>query len=215
MRRTVATWGLMALAAMVTGCGAPSSPGSVASTGASERATALPSATVGAIDLDAVVIPPDAPPDGMTLSDEGGGTATLEQLPLFPDTAADLLAAPGFVDGRWSRFAGAPEDFEASKNFILTWVTEYASSANAAHVFSILHNELTSEDHYGWNGENADLGDAGTCGEGDSPTLGIHETICVWQRGPLVMVIGGGSENETPIEAESEAMDARAADLNG
>ena len=213
--RTRTTWGLMVVAVLVSGCGAQSSPSAVASGGPSAQQTPSPPPAIGPMDLDGVVIPPDVPPAGMTLSDEGEGPATLEQLPLFPDTAAELLAAPGYVDGRWSRFAGSPEDFEASTNFILTWVAEYASSANAAHAFSILHNELTSEDHYGWDGKNADLGDAGTCAEGDSPQLGIHETICVWRRGPLVMVIGGGSENETPIEAESEAMDARAADLNG
>ena len=52
----------------------------------------------------------------MTLSDQGEGRAVLEQLPLFPDTAAELLTAPGFVDGRWSRFAESLEDFEASRD---------------------------------------------------------------------------------------------------
>jgi hypothetical protein len=28
--------------------------------------------------------------------------------------------------------------------------------------------------------------------------------------GPLVMIVGGGSENETPIESDAEAMEARA-----
>jgi len=172
-----------------------------------------PSATSAAsLDLTAIVIPPESPPNGMTLSDEGGGPATLEQLPLFPDTATDLLAAPGFIDGRWSRFAGSEEDFAASKNFILTWVVQYASPSDAEGAFSILLNELQSDDHYAWGiGDDAGLGDAGTCLEGDNPQMGgLHETICVWRHGPLVMVLGGGSENETPIEADAEAMNARA-----
>lgn len=168
--RTGATWGPLALAVMVSGCAAESSSTTVASRGLSERPTAVPSPTVGATDLDAVVIPADSPPPGMTLSDQGRGPATLEQLPLFPDTAADLLAAPGFVDGRWSRFAGSAEDFAASKGFILTWAVQYASSADAAGVFSILRNELESDDHYGWgSGDDAGLGDEGTCLEGDNP----------------------------------------------
>ena len=134
------------------------------------------------------------------------------QLPLFSDTATGLLAAPGFVDGRWSRFAGSAEDFAASKGFILTWVVQYASPYDAESAFSILLNELQSDDHYGWGiGEDAGLGDEGTCLEGDNPQLGgLHETICLWRRGPLVMVAGGGSENEAPIRADAEAMDARA-----
>lgn len=144
---------------MVTGCTAESSSTTDASGEVSERPTAVASPTVGAMDLDAVVIPPDARPNGMTLSDEGSGPATLQQLPLFADTAADLLAAPGFVDGRWSRFAGSADDFAASRGFILTWVAQYASSADAASTYSILLNELTSEEHYGWDGEDAHLGD--------------------------------------------------------
>jgi len=179
---------------------------------ASEPPASQPSPIVAPLDLTAIVIPPGSPPSGMTLSDEGGGPATLEQLPLFPDTGADLLAASGFVDGRWSRFAGSAEDFAASRNFILTWVVQYASPSNAEDAFSILLNELESDDHYGWGiREDAGLGDEGTCLEGDNPQLGgLHETICLWRHGPLVLIAGGGSENETPIEGEAEAMDARA-----
>lgn len=116
------------------------------------------------------------------------------------------------MDGAWSRFAGSAEDFAASKNFILTWVVQYATAADADGAFSTLLNELQSDDHYGWGiGEDAGLGDEGTCREGDNPQLGgLHETICLWRHGPLVMVVGGGSENETPIQADAEAMDARA-----
>jgi len=77
--------------------------------------------------------------------------------------------------------------------------------------FAILLNELTSDDHYGWDGGDVGLGAEGTCAQGDNPQMGgLHETICVWRHGPLVMVVGGGSENETPIQADAEAMDARA-----
>jgi hypothetical protein len=78
------------------------------------------------------------------------------------------------VDGRWSRFAGSADDFDASKGFILTWVVQYASSAEAAAVFPILRNELESEAHYGWGtGEYAGLGDGGTCLEGDNPLIDL------------------------------------------
>jgi hypothetical protein len=122
------------------------------------------------------------------------------------------LAATGFTDGRWSRFAGSAEDFESSKAFILTWVAQYASASAARVVSSILLDELQFGESYGWGvGEDAGLGDEGTCLEGDNAELGgLHETICVWRRGPLVMVVGGGSRNETPIPADAAAMDARA-----
>ena len=215
-RRLAALFGLSL--AMVA-CGAPPSAGSATSSsdgpksaaGSSDQRSSQPSPTGTSLDLTAIVIPPESPPSGMTLSDQGQGRATLEQLPLFPDTAAKLLSAPGFVDGRWSRFAGSLEDFEASKGFILTWVARYSSPEDALEAFAILLDELTSDDHYGWDGEDVGLGDEGTCAEGNNPQMGgLHETICVWRHGPLVMVAGGGSENETPIQADAEAMDARA-----
>jgi hypothetical protein len=109
----------------------------------------------------------------MTLSDEGGGRPVLQQLPLFPDTASQLAATQGFVDGRWSRFAGSASDFENSRGFILTWVVEYASEANARSALAILLTELQSDDHYGWGpGEDAGLGDEGTCLHGKNPQMG-------------------------------------------
>jgi hypothetical protein len=167
------------------------------------------------LDLRAIVIAPDAPPDGMTLSDEGRGSAVLEQLPLFEDTASQLQATPGFVDGRWSRFAGSASDFEDSRGFILTWVAQFATEANARNAASILLNELQTEEGYGWGiGDDAGLGDEGTCLDGANPQMGgLEETICVWRRGTLVMVVGGGQQNDTPIEDAAAAMDLRAAEL--
>ena len=219
-RQTLGSLGVALLVAAVAACsgGAPpsagsatSSPGGPASAPApTEQPTSQATPAGNVLDLTAIVIPPGSPPSGMTLSDGGGGRAVLEQLPLSPDTAAELLAAPGFVDGRWSRFAGSPEEFEASKGFILTWVSRYASPEDAMGASAILLDELTSDDHYGWDGEDVSLGDGGTCAEGDNPQMGgLHETICVWRHGPLVMVVGGGSENETPIQVDAEAMDAR------
>jgi hypothetical protein len=207
-RRTVGSLSAALLLATVAACsgGVPQSAISVTRSDwptavptSSALPTSRPAPNFTLLDITAIVIPPESAPTGMTLSDDGGGPATLEQLPLFPDAAADLLAAPGFVNGRWTRFAGSEDDFAASKDFILTWVVQYASPSDAEGAFSILLNELQSDDHYGWGiGEDAGLGDAGTCLEGDNPQLGgLHETICMWRH-------------ETPIEADAEAMDARA-----
>lgn len=97
----------------------------------------------------------------------------------------------------------------------MTRVAQYASPDDATGALSILLNELQSDDHYGWGiGADAGLDDEGMCLEGDNPQLGgLHETICVWRHGPLVMIAGGGSEDETPIQADAEAMQARAGAL--
>lgn len=189
---------------------------SVGSPHALPEPPAGPSSSLERMDLAAIVLIPDEPPDGTTLSDEGGGRPVLQQLPLFPDTADRLQATPGFVDGHWSRFAGSASDFEASRGFILTWVVEYDSEANANRAAAILLKELESEAHYGWGiGEDAALGDEGTCLDGENPQMGgLHETICVWRRAQLVMVVGGGTLNETPVQTDAAAMDARAAEAS-
>jgi hypothetical protein len=205
---------LITVALIVAACAASTGPTtSVGSSHASPEPPAGPSSSLMRIDLAAIVLPPDEPPDGTTLSDEGGGRPVLQQLPLFPDTADQLQATPGFVDGRWSRFAGTASDFEASRGFVLTWAVEFALEANANKAASILLNELQSEDRYGWGiGEDAGLGDEGTCLDGRNPQMGgLQETICVWRRAQLVMVVGGGTFNKTPVQDEAAAMDARAA----
>lgn len=209
----------LTLAACGLGTGEPPAatlgPGEAAP--GSRLASPTPHASVAPspLPLTRVVIPPYQPPSGMSLSDEGGGRAALEQLPLFPETASQLQATPGFVDGRWSRFAGSESDFQASRGFILTWVVQYKSVGNARIAVASLLNELESDDHYDWGpGEDAGLGDEGTCLDGENPQMGgLQETICVWRRAQLVIVVGGGIDNETPVQDEAAAMDARAAEL--
>jgi hypothetical protein len=206
---------LITVALIVAACAVSTDPTtSVGSSHASPVPPAGPSSSLERMDLAAIVLPPDEPPDGTTLSDEGGGRPVLQQLPLFPDTADQLQATPGFVDGRWSRFAGSASDFEDSRGFILTWVVEYDSEANANRAVAILLEELQSENHYGWGmGEDAALGDEGNCLDGENPQMGgLRETICVWRRAQLVMVVGGGTLNETPVQTDAAAMDARAAE---
>jgi hypothetical protein len=155
------------------------------------------------VDLAAVVISPDAPPAGMA-GDGGRDGQVLGRLPLSPARAAELQAQPGFVNGRYATFSG-------SAGFLLSWAAQYASDEEAAGALSIILDELQSDDGYGWGiGEPAGLGDEGTCLEGDNPMeAGLHETICVWRNGPLVLVLGGDS-TETPMQSLAEETDARA-----
>jgi hypothetical protein len=155
------------------------------------------------MDLAAVVISTDTPPPGMT-SDGGRDGQVLARLPLSPNRAAALQAQPGFVTGSYSTFSGPA-------GFLLTWAAQYASEEEAASAASIVLDEMQSDDGYGWgNGEDAGLGDEGTCLEGDNPQEGgLHETICAWRNGSLVLVVGGDS-SEMPIQSLAEDMDSRA-----
>jgi hypothetical protein len=173
-------------------------------------AVAVPSATpssslstVEAMDLAAVVISPDTPPTGMAPSGGRDGHV-LGRLPLSPTRSSDLQAQSGFVTGSYSQFSGP-------SGFLLTWAAQYASEAEAEGAVSIVLDELQSDDGYGWGtGDDAGLGDEGTCLEGDNPREGgLHETICVWRNGPLVLVIGGDSSDAT-VQSFAEEMDSRA-----
>jgi hypothetical protein len=173
-------------------------------------AIAVPSATpssapsiVEAMDLGAVVFSADAPPPGMS-SDGGRDGQILGRLPLSRERSSALRDHSGFVTGSYSMFSGP-------SGFLLTWAAQYASEAEAASAASIVLDELQSDDGYGWGyGDDAGLGDEGTCREGDNPQVGgLHETICVWRNGPLVLVIGGESSDAT-VESIAEEMDSRA-----
>ena len=181
----------------------PSGSEPASSIAASSESTVAPSPSVTQVDLEAVVISPEAPPAGMT-ADGGRDGQVLGRLPLSPTRAAELQAQPGFVNGRYATFSG-------SAGFLLSWAAQYASDQDAAGAVSIILDELQSEDGYGWGmGEPAGLGDEGTCLEGDNPReSGLHETICVWRNGSLVLVVGGDS-TETPMQSLAEETDARA-----
>jgi hypothetical protein len=161
------------------------------------------SSSVAHVDLSAVVYSPDAPPAGMT-SDGGRDGEVLGRLPLSTTRSAELQDHPGFVNGRYATFSG-------SSGFLLSWAAQYASDEDAAGAMSIVLDELQSDDGYGWGiGEPANLGDEGTCLEGDNPVEGgLHETICVWRNASLLLVVGGDS-TDTPMQSLAEEMDSRA-----
>lgn len=161
------------------------------------------SSSVAHEDLSAVVYSPDAPPSGMT-SDGSRDGQVLGRLPLSTSRSAALQAHPGFVNGRYATFSG-------SSGFLLSWAAQYASDEDAAGAVAIILDDLQSDDGYGWGiGEPANLGDEGTCLEGDNPMEGgLHETICVWRNASLVLVVGGDS-TETPMHFLAEQMDSRA-----
>lgn len=197
----------MVLLSLLAACGGavPSATSSEVPT-VSERSTVHPSPAASPIDLAAVLFSSDAPPSGMT-PDGGRDGQVLNRLPLSQDRSAALQAQPGFVSGSYSTFSGPA-------GFLLTWAAQYASDDQAAGALSIVLDEMQSDDGYGWGlGDDAGLGDEGTCLEGDNPQEGgLHETICAWRNGSLVLVVGGDS-TETPIPSLAEDMDSRAEGL--
>jgi hypothetical protein len=155
------------------------------------------------MDLGAVVVSADTPPAGMS-SDGGRDGQILGRLPLSPSRASQLQGQSGFVTGSYRTFSGA-------SGFLLTWAAQYASEVEAADAIAVVLDELQSDDGYGWGiGDDAGLGDEGTCLEGDNPREGgLHETICAWRNGPLVLVVGGDS-SEATVQSLAEEMDSRA-----
>jgi hypothetical protein len=137
-------------------------------------------------------------------SDGGRDGQILGRLPLSPSRASDFQGQSGFVTGSYSTFSG-------SSGFLLTWAAQYASEVEAAQAVSVVLDDLQSDDGYGWGiGDDAGLGDEGTCLEGDNPQEGgLHETICAWRNGPLVLVVGGAS-GEATVQSIAEEMDSRA-----
>ena len=137
-------------------------------------------------------------------SDGGRDGQILGRLPLSRSRASDFQDQSGFVTGSYSTFSGPG-------GFLLTWAAQYASEGEAADAVSIVLDDLQSDDGYGWGrGDDTGLGDEGTCLEGDNPQEGgLHETICAWRNGPLVLVVGGAS-SETTVQSLAEDMDSRA-----
>ncbi len=204
-QRPTATSGLAIVALTLAACAdaGPATTPRPSLPASSEDSSAGPSSTVEPTDLGAVVISADRPPTGMS-SDGGRDGQILGRLPLSPSRASDFQGQSGFVTGSYSTFSG-------SAGFLLTWAAQYASEVEAANAVSIVIDDLQSDDGYGWGiGEDADLGDEGTCLEGDNPQEGgLHETICAWRNGPLVLVVGGDS-SEATVQSLAEEMDSRA-----
>ena len=203
--RPTAIAGLTTVACMVAGCAGagPATAPIGSSPAASEGSSAVASSAVEPMDLRAVVISADRPPTGMS-SDGGQDGQILGRLPLTASRATDLRGQSGFVAGSYSTFSGPA-------GFLLTWAAQYASEAEAAQAAAIVLDDLQSDDGYGWGiGDDAGLGDEGTCLEGDNPQEGgLHETICAWRNGPLVLVVGGES-SEATVQSLAAAMDSRA-----
>jgi hypothetical protein len=131
--------------------------------------------------------------------------------PLHSEASLDRIAAQsGFVGGLSRSFSG-------DGGALLSWATQFETEADAESAFLVYLDELQLEGGYGFGiGAQAGLGDEGTCLQGDNPFLdGLHEAICVWRNGTLVLIAGGPIEPNSPqssfdIRGIADTMDAQA-----
>ena len=194
----------------IVGCTGAPPPGTPTST-----QPASPAATVaaqGISDVRRIVIAQDAAPQGLNHDHSEERSGVLER-PIISRSGADLKPVrtqPGFVVGRYSEFSG-------QAGALLSWAALFDTAANAERSLELYLEELRSDDGYGLDtSTEAGLGDEGTCAEGDvvidrgpdSPSLTVHETICLWRTGSLVLTAGGPMEHAA-IRSIADAMQRR------
>ena len=114
------------------------------------------------------------------------------------------MALDGFTTGRYT-------EFSSESGVLLSLGPLFDTVDNAERAVDLYLDELQSEEGYGFgSGLEAGLGDEGTCDEGDNPALGgLHESICIWRSGNLVLIAGGTLESDD-LHSVAEGMDARA-----
>lgn len=196
----------VALLTMV-GCASPSISDSPAATSVASPAASTSTAT---LDLSLIVVQPEDSPPEQELTGTATGRDVLVE-PLHSQSALDRIAAQsGFVDGLSRSFSGAGGS-------LLSWVTQFETEGDAESAFLVYLDELQLEGGYAFGiGAKAGLGDEGTCLQGNNPFLdGLHEAICVWRSGTLVLIAGGPIEPDSPqtsfeIRSIADAMDALA-----
>ena len=137
-------------------------------------------------DLSAIVLDADSAPDGMRLD----GT----------NDAASEVATRVVISGRDSLFseleglrAGRYSDFSDEDGVLLSLGLEFEAATTAGHAFDLFLDELESDAGYGFDAPTSErIGDEGKCTEGANPALGgLHERICLWRRGSVVLIAGG------------------------
>ena len=177
-------------------------------TAASSPTDTSPMAAASA--LRSIVLAPDSPPAGMDHDRTGEGTEVLTRV-IMSKQRADLvpmLAAPGFVAGRYTEFSG-------DAGALLSWAAAFDSAESARGAYALYLVEFASDDGYGFDpSKTAGLGHEGACDEGDvvlDKATGhtLRESICLWRVDALVLA-AGGPIGSADLRTVAEAMDDRA-----
>ena len=198
------------LSGVLVGCGlgsasqGPSTPSSVpTSASAGSTPSSLPSPTPVAIDLSRIVFGPEEAPAGMALDDTITGPETLT-LVVISGQDAEFEALDGFVDGRATFFSG-------EGGALLTLALAFDDTLAADVAMHRYQRELKGSDGYGFGlSQPADFAFEGICDTGANPAHnGLEESICIWRAGGLVLIVGG-PQPRSQIEAIAEEINARA-----
>ena len=173
--------------------------------------TSAPTGEAAAALLTRIVVAPDAGPAGMSDDKTATGQITLARPFISRPVDPAMLAQQGFIDGRYT-------EFSSDAGSLLSWAVLFDTAEDAERSFALYLTELESGDGYGFGpGTEAGLGDQGTCGEGDvtipndAGDFTLHESICLWRSGTLVLAAGGVMD-ATSVRAIAEGMAARAAE---
>jgi len=137
-------------------------------------------------DLSVIVLDADSAPDGTSLDATHETTAAVVNRVVISGREAQFIELPGLSAGRHSEFSG-------DGGLLLSLGVRFDSVENADHAFDLFLNELESEEGYGLDSRTSEkIGDEGKCTEGPNRDLGgIHERICLWRTGQMILVAGG------------------------
>jgi hypothetical protein len=93
---------------------------------------------------------------------------------------------PGLSAGRYRQFSG-------EGGLFLSLGVQFDTVEHADHAFGLFLNELESQEGYGLDSRTPEeVGDEGRCTEGPNRDVGgIHERICLWRTGQVILVAGG------------------------
>ena len=186
---------------VLAACAAPTE-----SESSSQLASAIPSVAAASVapspDLAEVIISGDDPPTGLSLDYTEEGPSALTRV-VISGRDAEFQALEGFADGRFNGFSG-------DVGVLLSLGLAFDTVDHAGTAFDLYLDELQSNEGYGFATSAVSLGDEGYCAEGDNPGLGgLHEAICLWRNGQLVLMSGGTLDAEAIFSA-AEGMDERA-----
>ena len=208
MTSTACVVSIALLAGVLAGCGqAQPSSTSAETTGPTTRPSLAETAgsSMGAsIDLAAILPGPGDEPGGLRFDYSVTGPETLTMV-VVTGRNAEFAALPGFVDGRATAFSG-------SSGVLLTVALAFVDGGQADLAKHRYMNEL-AEGYRLKARESAGFTIDAVCATGLNTALGdLEESICIWQRGPVVFLVGGALPMAT-IRGISEGLNDGAAHL--
>lgn len=139
------------------------------------------------VDLAGIVLDANSAPEGTSQDETGETQAEVVDRVVVSGRESQFLELAGWSESRYSQFSG-------EGGLFMSLGVQFDSVANAEHAFDLFLDELESEEGYGLDSRHhpEQIGDEGRCTEGANQDLGgIHERICLWRTGKMILVAGG------------------------